>query len=199
MNTFANQMGFSTLVLFAAQTLHVSSHGYGLMLLGVGVGGALGGLVNAGIAKKFGAIPVLVASYSANALIYVAMGLAPSGLALAVLMGACGFAMTLTGVVTISLRQQIIPAELIGRVNSVYRMLGWGLMPVGSLVGGFTAAEFGLRAPMIGAGGVRVLVLLLALPALVLGARQLQGSDRQALPPEEHTGCGQFVIMPPSG
>ncbi len=173
-NTFTNQMGFATLVLYATGTLHVSSHDYGLMLLGIGVGGAAGGLVNARIARRIGALPALIASYAFNSIIYVAMGFAPSGVVLAVLLGACGFAVTITSVVTVSLRQQIVPSNMLGRVNSAYRMLGWGLMPVGSVVGGFVADQFGLRAPMVGAGAIRMLVLVLALPALLAGARQLR-------------------------
>ena len=30
---------------------------------------------------------------------------------------------------TVSMRQQEVPAELFGRVNSAYRMLGWGTRP----------------------------------------------------------------------
>ena len=61
-----------------------------------------------------------------------------------------GFTVTLWNVVTVSLRQQIVPADLLGRVNSVYRMLGWGLMPLGALAGGFVAHAGGLRAPYVG-------------------------------------------------
>ena len=39
-------------------------------------------------------------------------------------------------VITVSLRQTIIPDELLGRVNSVYRFFGWGMMPIGALLGG---------------------------------------------------------------
>ena len=42
----------------------------------------------------------------------------------------------LWNVITVSLRQTIIPDELLGRVNSVYRFFGWGMMPLGSLLGG---------------------------------------------------------------
>ncbi|HET6500820.1 MAG TPA: MFS transporter [Amycolatopsis sp.] len=173
-NTFCNQVGFATLVLYATKTLHVSPDEYGLMLLGVGVGGTIGGLVNARIAHSLGAIPALIMAYAANSMIYLAMGLAPSGTVLAILLGACGFAVTITNVVTVSLRQQIVPESLLGRVNSVYRMLGWGLMPLGSAVGGFVAARYGLRAPLLGAGGIRTIALILAFPALLAGARRLQ-------------------------
>jgi hypothetical protein len=77
----------------------------------------------------------------------------------------------LWNVVTVSLRQQIVPGHLLGRVNSVYRMLGWGLIPLGALAGGFTAQEFGLRAPFLIAGTVRALILLTTLPVLLTAAR----------------------------
>ncbi len=44
----------------------------------------------------------------------------------------------LWNVITVSLRQTIIPQHLLGRVNSVYRFFAWGMMPIGSAVGGVT-------------------------------------------------------------
>ncbi len=46
-------------------------------------------------------------------------------------------------------------------------MLGWGLMPVGALAGGFVAHAAGLRAPYIVAGLLCGLSLLAAVPLLV--------------------------------
>ena len=40
---------------------------------------------------------------------------------------------TVWNVITVSLRQSIIPDHLLGRVNSVYRFFAWGMMPIGSL------------------------------------------------------------------
>ncbi len=50
-------------------------------------------------------------------------------------------------VITVSFRQSIIPDELLGRVNSVYRFFAWGMMPIGSLVGGVIVAAF---TPLVG-------------------------------------------------
>jgi MFS family permease len=62
-------------------------------------------------------------------------------------MGAIGgFLAIVWNVITVSLRQAIIPDELLGRVNSVYRFLGWGMMPIGAALGGIVATAFGLRA-----------------------------------------------------
>jgi len=46
------------------------------------------------------------------------------------------FASVLWNVVTVSLRQSLIPANLLGRVNSVYRFFAWGTIPIGTLLGG---------------------------------------------------------------
>jgi MFS family permease len=69
--------------------------------------------------------------------------------------------------VTVSLRQQVVPSELLGRVNSVYRMLGWGLIPLGALTGGLVAHMLGLRAGYLIAGALRGIALLVALPVLI--------------------------------
>jgi len=80
----------------------------------------------------------------------------------------------LWNVITVSLRQQIIPDELLGRVNSVYRFFGWGMMPVGTLLGGIIVAvveavgtrELALRTPFFFAAGVYVVLFLLAMSRL---------------------------------
>ena len=39
-------------------------------------------------------------------------------------------------VVTVSLRQAIVPHHLLGRLNSSYRFLAWGTMPAGAAIAG---------------------------------------------------------------
>ncbi len=80
------------------------------------------------------------------------------------------FAEAFTGmlwnVVTVSYRQRHIPAALLGRVNAVYRFLGWGPRPFGSLLGGALVAmgaslgPFALHLPFLAAtlGGVLMLI-----------------------------------------
>jgi len=41
-------------------------------------------------------------------------------------------------VVSISYRQRVIPNALLGRVNGIYRLLSWGMMPIGLLLSGVT-------------------------------------------------------------
>jgi hypothetical protein len=56
--------------------------------------------------------------------------------AVLVLFGFQAFLGILWNVITVSLRQTIIPEDLLGRVNSVYRFFAWGMMPIGAAIGG---------------------------------------------------------------
>jgi MFS family permease len=167
---FANQMGQAVLVLLATQTLHVGTRGYGLLLAVTAVGSVAGGLVSPALTRRLGMLPTLIVSGAVDAAVFAGLGLAPGPAVAALMLAGQGFAVTMWNVVTVSLRQQVVPAHLLGRVNSVYRMLGWGLMPVGALAGGFVAHAAGLRAPYIVAGLLCGLSLLAAIP-LLLAAR----------------------------
>ena len=168
---FANQMGQAILVLLATQTLHVSTRGYGLLLAAGAVGSVIGGLVNPLLTRKLGLLPALVLPAVIDAAAFVGIGLAPGPVVVAVLLAVQGFSVTMWNVVTVSLRQRIVPGHLLGRVNSVYRMLGWGLMPFGALAGGFVAHAEGLRAPYVVAGLLCFLSVLAAFPLLLAAAR----------------------------
>ena len=167
---FANQMGQAILVLLATQTLHVSTRGYGLLLAASAVGSVIGGLVNPVLSRRLGVLAALVLPALADAAAFVGIGLAPGPVVVAALLAVQGFSVTLWNVVTVSLRQRIVPGHLLGRVNSAYRMLGWGLMPIGALAGGFVAHAAGLRAPYVVAGLLCALCTLAALPLLKAGA-----------------------------
>jgi MFS family permease len=80
----------------------------------------------------------------------------------------------LWNVITVSLRQTIVPDELLGRVNSVYRFFGWGMMPLGAALGGamvwvfegFMDREMALRMPFLVNAALYVVVFAAAAPKL---------------------------------
>ena len=165
-NCLSNQLAMATLVLLATGKYGLTAHQYGLLLAAMAVGGIVGGLVNARLNRWLGEVGATVLAVSGNAVLYLLVGTTSSAVALAVLL-ACSTAMTtLWNVSTVSLRQRIVPGELLGRVNSAYKMFGWGLMPVGAAVGGLLAARFGVAVPFPAAGALRLGVLLVALPVL---------------------------------
>ena len=85
-----------------------------------------------------------------------------------------GLLAVLWNVITVSLRQSIVPDHLLGRVNSVYRFLAWGMIPIGAIAGGVIVTvtervgdrELALRMPWFVAGAIEVALLLYAAPRL---------------------------------
>ncbi|MFJ1767758.1 MFS transporter [Amycolatopsis sp. NPDC088138] len=166
-NTFCGQLAYVTLVLLATQTLHADARGYGLLLAGAAAGSVLGGLVNARVVARIGALPALLTALSVNVVAFAGVGFSPGLVVLGAFLAVNGFATTLWNIVTVGLRQQLVPPGLLGRVTSVYRLLGWGLIPLGTLAGGLVAHGFGLRVPYLVAAVVRGLALVAAVPVLV--------------------------------
>ena len=68
--------------------------------------------------------------------------------------------MVMWNVITVSLRQRIVPDALLGRVNAASRLFAWGTQPLGALLGGVIGQLFGLPAVFVFAGAL-VLVLFL--------------------------------------
>jgi len=61
-------------------------------------------------------------------------------------------------VLTVALRQRLIPDELLGRVAASYRFLVILGMPVGAFVGGMIANEFGVRTALLVSGSSLVAI-----------------------------------------
>jgi MFS family permease len=164
---FCGQMGQAVLVLLATQLLHVGPSGYGLLWTASAVGSILGGLANPVLTRWFGQLPSLIIAMAAEAAVFAGIGLSPDAFTAGLMMACNGFFVTMWNVVTVSLRQRIVPASLLGRVNSVYRMIGWGLLPLGALAGGFVAHADGPRAAYAVGGIICALALVAALPVLL--------------------------------
>ena len=60
-----------------------------------------------------------------------------------------GFGSGLWIAVNSTLRQQLTPDRMLGRMNAAFRMISWGIVPFGALAGGLIARTFGLRAPFV--------------------------------------------------
>ena len=173
-----SMMGFATFVLFSEEILGLDDRGYGFLLAAMAVGGVTGGVFGGRIAARLGPARALLTCMAVNGVSYIAIGLVSSAWAVAALSLLEGLFSIVWNIITVSLRQRIIPDHLLGRVNSVYRFLGWGSMPIGAILGGLLADAFGLRAPFI-VGGVAILAAMIpALPRLT--ARAIAAAEAAA-------------------
>ena len=86
-----------------------------------------------------------------------------------------GIGLTVWNVITVSLRQRMTPGPLLGRVNSVYRLLAWGTRPLGAAAGGLIAEFFGFQAMFL---GLALLTLTLLIPLSWVNDVRLDEAER---------------------
>lgn len=170
-NAFCGQMANAVLVLLATQVLNVNAQAYGVLLATAAVGSVLGGVVNARIVRRTGPLAALVTGLVANIVALAGVGFSPDPFVLGGFLALNGFATTMWNVVTTTLRQELVPSTVLGRVTSVYKMVGWGMIPAGTLAGGLIAHSLGVRAPYELAAAVRTIALVVAVPVLVVASR----------------------------
>jgi MFS family permease len=170
-------MGQAIFVLFAQEELGIGDRAFGLLLTTFAVGGVMGGMVAGRVHRRAGTGHTLVGSYLTFTLADGLTGAAGDPWTVGLLSVAIGLGGAVWNVVTVSLRQTVIPDHLLGRVNSVYRFLGWGSIPLGALAGGLVADRFGVRAPFLVGGVVQLSVWAVAAPALVRLARAAEATE----------------------
>jgi predicted MFS family arabinose efflux permease len=161
---------------FARDLLGLGPTGFGLLLAAGSIGSVLGALLGSRLARVMGPAAAIVVSYTMFAALEVlpaAFPNVPVVVAASTLMALFG---TLWNVITVSLRQRIIPSELFGRVNSVYRFLGTGTTAIGALLGGQIAHHFGLRATYLASAATLAVVLLVGGPRLLAHASRQEFS-----------------------
>ncbi|HJQ01052.1 MAG TPA: MFS transporter [Jatrophihabitans sp.] len=156
----------AVLVLYSLEVLRLPASGYGVLLALVAVGGLLGTLVAGGLRRLLGLRWVLAGVGLVQAGMLLVAGLTSSRLLMVVGLLLVGAVSMVWNVVTVSLRQRLVPAELLGRVTSSYRVIGLGAMPVGAALGGVLAKGYGLHMPYLVSGLVLAAATIGCLPLL---------------------------------
>jgi MFS family permease len=167
-------MTFALYVLFIQEVLGLGAAGFGAVLTAGAAGGVIGSFTATAISKRLGQGPSLFATIVAQVVTLVVTGLTSSPLVVWAMFAIGSFTGMIWNVITVSLRQSLIPDRMLGRVNSVYRLVGWGMMPVGSVLGGVIVAvsepslgrEWALRAPFLIAAAISLVLFFYAIPRL---------------------------------
>ena len=170
---------FSVFVLYAVRPgpLGLDEVGFGLLTTTLAIGSLVGSFIVEPLEKRMGranllavsmlgfGIPAILPALTTNVFIIGAAW---------VIGGAIGIAWN---VVTVSLRQRIVPDRLLGRLNASYRLLAWGTMPLGALLGGLVGETLGLQAVFLIFGALN---LLLVLGRLVVTDEAIEAAEREA-------------------
>jgi MFS family permease len=179
LNLFGN-IGGVLLLLYLVDELGLSAGTVGLVFAIGNIGVLLGALTGGRLARTFGIGPIIIATAALSGVAMVFIPLAPRDdpFWFLVIGGIiAGFTTVAYNVNQVGLRQAITPDRMMGRMNATMRLIVWGTIPIGALIGGFLGGAIGLQATLwVSAIGA----FLGFLPVLVSPVRTLREIPAQA-------------------
>ncbi|MFJ2173569.1 MFS transporter [Streptomyces sp. NPDC087851] len=176
-------------LLFLPRELHLSGTAVGLALAATGPGALLGSVLAARLPGRFGygAVLVTAATLGDGAFLCVAALRGSSVVTVSVLLAVSfvfGVGGQLVSVTVMAVRQAVTPDGMQGRTAATITFMGMGLAPLGSLLGGFLAEEWGLRTSLlVTAAGMMLSPVVLALSPLARLGRALPAVPGRAADP----------------
>jgi MFS family permease len=202
LSSAAFQFSFAAMMtaylLFLPRELHLSGTSVGLVLAATGPGALLGSMLAAGLPGRFGHGTVLVsaAAFGDGVFLCVPALRGSSAVTVTALLAinfVFGAAGQLVNVTLMAVRQAVTPDGVQGRVAATITFVGMGTAPLGSLLGGFLAREWGVRTSLlVTAAGMMLSPVVMALSPLARLGRTLPAA--QHAPPS----AGRFEIPEPS-
>jgi len=136
--------GTGLVVILLAQDLGARPVDIGLIFSIGGIGGILGSLVGGRVQKRFTFGQAIIALMWIEALLFPLYAIVPQYLLLGVVFALIYFIGPIYNVVQFSYRLALIPDALQGRVNSTFRLLAFGMMPIGAALSGFLIERLGV-------------------------------------------------------
>ena len=168
--TFINFFYFaavSLLVLYNDDILGGNTKTFTALSVGAASGTVVSRFFINRIISRFGVTKTMLISMWLWSLATVGLAATSSAVVAIATMVILGFGTGLWLTLNTTLRQQLTPTRLLGRISAASRMISWGVVPFGAAFGGITARIFGLRGPFILSAVSMVLCSL-------LGARLLR-------------------------
>ena len=158
----ASSATFAVFVLYAVSPgpMGLNEAGFGVLMTTLAVGSLVGSVVVERVERRLGRARLLFVAVIMSGLTLVTPGVTANPYVVGAAFALSGLGVVMWNVVTVSLRQRIVPDRLLGRLNASYRLLAWGGQPVGALLGGAVGELFGLPAVFIISGLGTTLLLV---------------------------------------
>ena len=176
----------AVLALYARETLHLGTAGYGAFLTTEAVGGLAGTFTAGWLSARLGIGGTLTLTAFVEAASLLGIGVSANAYFAGAGFAVLGASMAATMTLGPSVRQAIVPDELMGRVGAASRLTAYSAGPIGALFGGWLAHLAGLRAPFLAGAGI--LVLMACLAARTTGNRRIDAALAEAARTHEDEG-----------
>jgi MFS family permease len=154
-------MATSLTVLYALDTLRLGASLYGVLFVAMGIGGLAGSAVVGPLTSRLGRPRMITLAAAVAPVMCVLLGTVTNRWAAGVWFFGMAAGVTMWNVLSMSLRQAMIPAELLGRVLGAHRVALWGGIPLGALSGGVLAGRTGVPVVFLVSGLVQLVIVVL--------------------------------------
>jgi MFS family permease len=158
---------FAVMVLYLVGEAGVSEFGYGLMLTSIGIGGLVGAVITVPIVQRWGCAWAVAADILGTFLMLLIPALTTNVWLIGIAAVVGGIGGSMWSIVVSSIRQERVPDEMQGRTSGIFRLFGYGALPIGAAFAGLVAEWVSI--PMV-FGICAVLNALLFLPFLRIRA-----------------------------
>ncbi|MEU8250437.1 MFS transporter [Nonomuraea sp. NPDC048916] len=173
------------LVVYAVSPgpLGLSTAQYGLVLTAMAVGGLLASMVVERLRHRFGVTKLLIADAAGTVLLVAPV--AVDGPVWTVAAGAvvAGAGSSIWRILVATIRQNLSPPDLLGRIYAASRVLSWGVIPVGAALAGLAAELWGVRAVFVIATVLAAVILAAFIPYVLRTDLSAAVETEQSPPP----------------
>ena len=152
--------GVSLTVIDIAQQAHATPFAIGLIFGVASLAGVLPASIGPWLRKRYSFVRIVLVSLWALLLFWPAFALASNSVLLGVVLTLVITASITYDLAQFSYRLQLIPDNLQGRINSIYRLLVFGVQPLGIALTGFLLQALG-PTPTVLAFFLPLIVLVL--------------------------------------
>lgn len=172
----AAQILVVNLVVLAVKERGLSAGGYGVALSAGGAGAFVGAMLGLRLARRLGYGRAFGTSLVLSTGLPLLLAFLPGrGLEYGVLLGAvqflAGIGLGSANVLSVTIRQLLIPRTTLARSNGAYRTFTFGVLPIGAAAGGVLGSTFGSTT------AVAVGTIAMAISAVPMFAREVRTLD----------------------
>ncbi|WP_066359989.1 MFS transporter [Herbidospora mongoliensis] len=137
---------------------------YGLILTGMAVGGLIASAVVERLRERFGVTRLLIADAVGTVLLVAPVALDAPVWAVAAGAVVAGAGSSVWRILVATIRQNLSPPDLLGRIYAASRMISWGVIPVSAALAGVAAELWGVRTVFVLATVISLAVLAAFVP-----------------------------------
>lgn len=137
------------LVLYTSDILKSGNITFTALSIGSAVGTILSRFFVSRISSRYGSTATIALSLWVWAISAVGIAVTSNKYVAVIMFVLMGVGNGLWTIINTTLRQQLTPTRMLGRMNAAFRTVSWGVVPFGAAFGGVCARYFGLRGPFI--------------------------------------------------